>query len=61
MSTITWLHLSDLHFRAEKQHTWDEDVVLRALLDDVRKQWGKGLAPDLILVSGDVAFSGQPV
>ncbi len=60
MATITWLHLSDLHFRAEARQAWDEDVVLRALLADVREQRAAGLAPDLILVSGDVAFSGAP-
>ena len=31
MSTITWLHLSDLHFRAGERHTWDEDIVLREI------------------------------
>jgi hypothetical protein len=60
MPTMTWLHLSDLHFRTGEGHTWDEDVVLRALLDDVREHVRKGLAPDLILVSGDIAFSGAP-
>jgi predicted MPP superfamily phosphohydrolase len=60
MATMTWLHLSDLHFRTGEGHTWDEDIVLRALLDDVREHVRKGLVPDLILVSGDVAFSGAP-
>ena len=60
MSTITWLHLSDLHFRAKGQHKWDEDIVLRALLDDVRARVEDGLTPDVILVSGDIAFSGAP-
>ena len=60
MSTITWLHLSDFHFRAGERHTWDEDIVLRALLDDVRARMEDGLTPDVILVSGDIAFSGAP-
>jgi formylglycine-generating enzyme required for sulfatase activity/3',5'-cyclic AMP phosphodiesterase CpdA len=59
MSTITWLHLSDLHFRASPRHTWDENVVLRALLGDLEALRAKeNLTPDLILVSGDIAFSG---
>ena len=59
MSTITWLHLSDLHFR--EQHAWDEDIVLRALLKDVQECMDEhGLVPDMILVSGDIAFSGDP-
>ena len=33
MSKITWLHLSDLHFR--EYANWDENIVLKALLDDV--------------------------
>jgi 3',5'-cyclic AMP phosphodiesterase CpdA len=59
MSTITWLHLSDLHLRAGDRHTWDADVVLPGLLQDLRERIVQdGLSPDLILVSGDVAFSG---
>ncbi len=60
MSTITWLHLSDLHFRAKEQHKWDEDIVLRALLDDIRERIEGGLTPDVILVSGDIASRGSP-
>lgn len=60
MNTITWLHLSDLHFRAGEQHTWDENIVLEALLEDVRARIREdGFRPDLILVSGDIAFSGK--
>jgi formylglycine-generating enzyme required for sulfatase activity len=60
MSTLTWLHLSDLHFRAGQRHTWDEDIVLRALLNDVREKIVTDqLRPDLIAVSGDIAFSGK--
>jgi 3',5'-cyclic AMP phosphodiesterase CpdA len=60
MSTITWLHLSDLHLGTDQGRAWDANVVLRALLADVRKQKGQGLSPDLILISGDIAHSGQP-
>jgi formylglycine-generating enzyme required for sulfatase activity/predicted MPP superfamily phosphohydrolase len=61
MSTITWLHLSDLHFRADERGAWDEDIVLRALLKDVRERiTSDGLRPDLIVVSGDIAFSSAP-
>jgi 3',5'-cyclic AMP phosphodiesterase CpdA len=59
MPTITWLHLSDLHFRADELHAWNEEIVLRALLDDVRKQAEEGLSPNLVVVTGDVAFSGK--
>lgn len=54
-ATLTWLHLSDLHFR--KSHAYDENVVLKALLRDLAEQQ---VRPDVIAVSGDIAFSGQP-
>ncbi|MBM3133776.1 MAG: hypothetical protein FJZ89_00490 [Chloroflexi bacterium] len=61
MSTITWLHLSDLHFSASPRHAWEENIVLRALLGDLEALRAKeNLTPDLILVSGDIAFSGAP-
>jgi 3',5'-cyclic AMP phosphodiesterase CpdA len=59
MSTLTWLHLSDLHFRATQ--AYDERIVLQALLRDVTdRPQQDGLRPDFVAVSGDVAFSGQP-
>jgi 3',5'-cyclic AMP phosphodiesterase CpdA len=59
MSTLTWLHLSDLHFRAT--HAYDENIVLQALLRDVTDRIQQdGLRPDFVAVSGDIAFSGQP-
>ena len=58
---LTWLHLSDLHFRATT--AYDEDIVLSALLQDLREGVDAGtdggLCPDFIVVSGDVAFSGK--
>jgi 3',5'-cyclic AMP phosphodiesterase CpdA len=59
MSTFTWLHISDLHFHASQ--AYDADVVLRELLQDVAQRFEQdGLRPDLILASGDLAFSGKP-
>lgn len=58
-NTITWLHLSDFHFRATEQHTWNENVVLRALLEDIQACiTAEQLKPNFILVSGDLAFGG---
>ncbi len=60
MSTITWLHLSDLHFRAGEGHTWDRDIVLRKLVDDVETRITEDhLRPDFIAITGDIAFSGK--
>lgn len=55
MSTITWLHLSDLHFR--KSQAYEANIVLKALLRDLVEQQ---VRPDFIAVSGDVAFAGRP-
>jgi 3',5'-cyclic AMP phosphodiesterase CpdA len=58
-TTLTWLHLSDLHFRREEDY--DERIVLRALLRDLAERIEEeGLRPDFVVVSGDIAFSGQP-
>ncbi|MBI5603966.1 MAG: SUMF1/EgtB/PvdO family nonheme iron enzyme [Deltaproteobacteria bacterium] len=63
MSKITWLHLSDLHFRVDesnKNHTWDQDLVLKKLLEDIRQRREENaIFPDFIVVTGDVAFSGS--
>jgi predicted MPP superfamily phosphohydrolase len=58
MHTITWLHLSDLHFRASD--AYNMDVVLEAFLQDVPQLLVEdGLHPDFLVVTGDIAFSGQ--
>jgi formylglycine-generating enzyme required for sulfatase activity/calcineurin-like phosphoesterase family protein/energy-coupling factor transporter ATP-binding protein EcfA2 len=58
MSTLSWLHLSDLHFKAAVQ--WDENIVLRALLVDVREQIKtNGLALAFIVLTGDIAFQSK--
>ena len=59
-SIITWLHISDLHFKTEK--LWNSEVVLQHLIDDVENR--KEIAPsleklDFIFVTGDIAFSGK--
>jgi predicted MPP superfamily phosphohydrolase len=57
--TITWLHLSDLHFRESR--AYDENIVLRALLRDVTERIrADGLRPDFIIISGDIAFASRP-
>jgi predicted phosphodiesterase len=56
---ITWLHLSDLHFRESR--AYDESIVLKALLRDVAKRiQTDDLRPDFIAITGDIAFSGKP-
>lgn len=47
------LHLSDVHF--SQRRAWDQDPVLRALAEDVKKL---PVAPDLVAITGDVADRG---
>ncbi len=59
MNTITWLHLSDLHFQVTEESTLDRNVVLRCLLEDlIGLKKSHDLSPDVILISGDIAHSG---
>ena len=53
---IRILHLSDIHFKADK--AWDADPVLRALVRFIAKEVNDGLAPDLVAITGDLAFAG---
>jgi predicted phosphodiesterase len=60
MSTLTWLHLSDLHFCTSEVRKYNAEVVLSELLKDVKGLMAeKGLKPDLVFCTGDIAFSGQ--
>jgi 3',5'-cyclic AMP phosphodiesterase CpdA len=57
MGTITWLHLSDLHFRASQ--SYDQNIVLKALIQDMRARvHDEHLQPDFLVLSGDLAFAG---
>jgi len=54
---IRILHLSDFHFRAGT--AWDADPVLRDLACVLAEEVAAGLAPDLVAITGDLAFSGR--
>ncbi len=57
---ISWLHLSDIHLgHGDAGYGWDQALVLDALRRDLTAvvELG-GAAPDAILVTGDIAFSG---
>ncbi len=55
---VRLLHLSDVHFRARAH--WDADPVLRALVRYLAEEVRNGLAPDLVVITGDLAFAGRP-
>jgi predicted MPP superfamily phosphohydrolase len=54
---LTWLHISDFHIRSGDPY--DRDVVLRALVKSVEEFRRTNRSPDLILATGDVAYSGK--
>jgi 3',5'-cyclic AMP phosphodiesterase CpdA len=58
---LTWLHLSDIHFgHGPTSHQWDQQLVLRALQEDLLRLEDRHIPkPDILFVTGDIAFSGQ--
>jgi 3',5'-cyclic AMP phosphodiesterase CpdA len=56
LKTITILHISDLHVASGNE--FDRSVVLDPLLERARKDKEKGLVPELVIVSGDIAYKG---
>lgn len=56
--SVTWLHVSDFHFR--DGDGYGSDVVLRALVDSVGRYRSQGREVDLVFATGDIAQSGQP-
>lgn len=58
--TLTWLHLSDLHLCSPRDGGAGE-VVLRRLLDDLEAlRDDQHLRPDLLFMTGDLAFGQIP-
>ena len=65
MNNITWLHLSDFHFRTDKNpkgkvEDYNRSVVFDSLLRDL-KSYPKdnNLSIDFIIITGDIAYSGR--
>jgi predicted phosphodiesterase len=55
----TFLHLSDFHFR--KENEWDYQHVFNHFKEDINSwQIRKNERIDGILITGDIAYSGQP-
>jgi|GEM_PF-3997617 len=55
--TVTWLHVSDFHFTGKD--SYDQSVVLTALVEAVDGFRRKGHKPDLIFATGDIGHSGK--
>ncbi|MBW2737339.1 MAG: metallophosphoesterase [Deltaproteobacteria bacterium] len=57
MSSITWLHLSDLHYEKDPLNPfWGTMADL--LLKDLKKVCDKSGPPDVIFFTGDFVWSG---
>ncbi|MEE8523302.1 MAG: SUMF1/EgtB/PvdO family nonheme iron enzyme [Thermoanaerobaculia bacterium] len=54
---IRWLHLSDLHYGCPGKELWEQ--VEPEFRRDVERMLEECDAPDLLLFTGDLAFSGQ--
>ena len=58
---LTWLHVSDLHFgHGDAHYRFDQSGVSSAIIRNAESMTKRIGPPDLILVTGDIAFSGQP-
>jgi predicted phosphodiesterase len=55
-TVLTWLHISDIHLR--ESTGWAQDIVLSRMLEDIITRY-RSSPPDLVFVTGDVAFSGK--
>ncbi len=58
MPVISWLHISDFHFRADVD-TFSQEQACQALLESVKQVVGNGQRLTFAVVTGDIAFSGQ--
>ncbi len=56
-AVVRWLHLSDFHFQGLER--WERRATLQALLRHAAELKERELAPDLVFVTGDIAWSGK--
>ena len=54
---IRWLHLSDLHYGCKGKELWQ--AIEPEFLSSVERMAGDLGPPDLVLLTGDLAFSGK--
>lgn len=56
MAEFQILHISDLHINS--QENFDRSVVLDPLIDRVKEDLTSGFKPEIIVVTGDIAYAG---
>lgn len=57
LMAVTWLHVSDFHL--SDCAPYDQVVILRALVESVKRFWEEGHVPDLIFATGDITQTGK--
>jgi len=58
--SLIWLHISDLHFgHGQASHRFDQQGVTRNIIKDAEALLPTIGKPDLIVLTGDIAFSGN--
>ncbi|MBC8393964.1 MAG: metallophosphoesterase, partial [Deltaproteobacteria bacterium] len=57
MTKFQILHISDLHM--QKYESFDQSVVLDSLIERVKQDRKNGINPEIVVVTGDIACSGQ--
>ena len=58
LSRLSWLHLSDFHFRVSEDN-FSQEVMCEAIMRDIPCRLSDESPLQFILVTGDIAFSGQ--
>lgn len=58
LDRISWLHLSDFHFKAEGD-SFSQDISCEALVRDIPSRLTEDYPLQFIVVTGDIAFSGR--
>lgn len=54
---IRWLHLSDFH---TGKHPYEQDFSAKMFIEHITVQQQKGILPDFLFITGDVANAGKP-
>jgi formylglycine-generating enzyme required for sulfatase activity/predicted MPP superfamily phosphohydrolase/energy-coupling factor transporter ATP-binding protein EcfA2 len=54
---LAWLHVSDFHL--SDKGSYNQEVILRSLVESVKRLRGEGHVPDLIFATGDIASRGN--
>ncbi len=56
---FSWLHISDIHFgHGSTEYQWNQRFVIDSILRDIRRLSDDIPKPEVILLTGDIAFSG---